>query len=272
MGEWQLRHALGAVWKKGILCLALHVCWEPKHNDIWLMARRQGRSKKTDTKIRCVFCNAMSNATGPDSRRHDAVRAQKGTCLVFLGDSSPLGMCSSCLEAVAMSNNVHEPSPGDRKGVGCHKRVIERLSADSMDRSAKVVSRWCFKIIETGQVRVWNGFEKHVEVERVQRPDLPDRFRFHTSALTSIPVDHTAQRTTYDMAEMVMEDYRKFGPSLTERGWFDSAPGMSNALCVHVRRVKEANQGVKAHWLVGVLLICVKREASKPASVVSRVQ
>ena len=43
------------------------------------------------------------------------------------------------------------------------------------------------------------------------------------------------------MAEMVMEDYRKFGPSLTERDWFDLARSMINALCVHVRTVKEAN-------------------------------
>ena len=81
-----------------------------------------------------------------------------------------------------------------------------------MDRSAKVGSRSCFKFIEAGQVRVWNDFEKHVEVERVQRPDLPDRFRFHTSALTSIPVDHTAQRATYDMTEMLAEGLQEVRP------------------------------------------------------------
>ena len=78
-----------------------------------------------------------------------------------------------------MSNNVLDTSPGDRKGVGCYKRVMERLSVDSMDRSAKVGSKRCLKFIETGQARFWNDFEKHVEVETVQRPDLPDECRFH---------------------------------------------------------------------------------------------
>ena len=112
-----------------------------------------------------------------------------------------------------MSNNAHLPRTGDRNGVGCYARVIERLSADSMDRSAKVG----VKFIETGQARVWHDFEKHVEVERVLRPGLPDECGFDSSTLTSIPVGQTAQRTTYDMAEMVMEDYRKFDPSLAER-------------------------------------------------------
>ena len=61
--------------KKGSFALA-YMCAEchgvRKHNDIWFTARRQGRRKKTDTKIRSAFCNAMSNATGPELRRYDA--------------------------------------------------------------------------------------------------------------------------------------------------------------------------------------------------------
>ena len=100
---------------------------------------------------------------------------------------------------------------------------------------------------------------KSINVARAQRPDLPDRFRFHTSALTSITLDHKALRATYDMTEIVAEDCRKFEPPPAESDWFHLARGMANALSVHERRAmgeidKEANQEVKAYGLRGSVL------------------
>ena len=87
----------------------------PKHNKTWFMARRQDRNKKTGIKIRCAFCNEMSNPTCLDCVITMRYGHERETCMVFLTESSSLGMCRTCLEAVTMSNNVHDTSPRGQK-------------------------------------------------------------------------------------------------------------------------------------------------------------
>ena len=81
--------------------------------------------------------------------------------MVFLGESSPFGMCRTFVEAAAMANNVHLARTRDRNGADCNIRATKRPGGDSMDRPVKVGSRWCGKYIETGQALVCNDVEKH---------------------------------------------------------------------------------------------------------------
>ena len=86
-------------------------------------------------------------------------------------------------------------------------------------------------------------------------------------------LDHKALRATYDMTEMVAEDYRKFEPPLAQSDWFHVTRGMANALSVLEQRVmgeidKEANQEVKAHGLRGSVLTFVR--CSKPPALAKR--
>ena len=144
-----------------------------------------------------------------------------------------------------------------------------------MDRSTKGWGPDC-ALNTWKQDRLWSGTTlKHVEVERVQRPDFSDGFRFSISVLTLIQVDHQAQSATYEIAEIVVKDYRKFGPPLAENDWFDLARCMASEFMSEGARdeiVKEAEQEVKAHGLGASVLtriVNLREEGSEQAALAS---
>ena len=267
-----------AVWLIGLI----KHCVEQDRLNIWVSATTPSSSGSSLAKkesftlaYMCSKCHRMIKHNSSWSLAgFQGVTMQYGhereTFLVFLAESSPLGMCRTFVLAAAVAHNVHLPSTGDRKGDGCYQRAMERQSADSMDRSAEYM--------ETGQGLFWNDVEMHTKVERVQRPDLPDGFRFHTPAPTLMPVDHKAQRATYDMAEMVAEDCRKFCPPLPESDWCEARLTLSAFMSEELRvklSGKLTNESKRMGWEPACwpeLLICVKREANKPASPVCQLQ
>ena len=88
-------------------------------------------------------------------------------------------------------------------------------------------------------------------------------------------MDHQAQSATHEIAEIVVKDYRKFGPPLAENDWFDLARCMASAFMSEGARdeiVKEAEQEVKAHGLGATVLtriVNLREEGSEQAALAS---
>ena len=62
------------------------------------------------------------------------------SCVVFMVETPPLGLCRTTVEAVMMDSNAHLPCTG--KSVGCNSRAIHSVSDCTMDNLEEVWKKW----------------------------------------------------------------------------------------------------------------------------------
>ena len=135
----------------------------PKHNFMCFLARHKGKNTwKKGTNIVRAFCNEMSKATCLDSVVTIQYGHERETCLVFLSESSwrRRQWQTMCTYPVLGTERHWLPQKRD----GSAKRRFYGQVRQSFEQLVR-------SIHGNRRARVWNDLEKHIEFERVQRPD-----------------------------------------------------------------------------------------------------